>query len=377
MSGKKRLALAMARQRPDRVPVMCQMAMGHIYLKTGLSPLDVWHDPQVYAQALAAMRERYSFDGILVSVPGGDPDWRAKIAEQTCTPGGLLVRWREAPLNRSPYPLGTETLYPPDDLPRPLRPDLPPSLAELDPEAIDTLGDVPDWMLSSLRVVREVAGDEWAVHGETISPFDKLLEVLGMEAGLMALVDSPTKAHRILQQGVEYGANWAAAQMRDGCDAMKLSSPFVGNGFLSRAMYREFVLPYETELIRRVHDAAPGVPVYTHTCGAIGDRLELIAESGADGIECLDPPPLGDVELADAVARVGDRLFIKGNIDSVSTLLFGRPETIRRDVEQIVRTGMTAPGFILSTACSIAPGVPEEHAKIIAQVAEEGGQYAA
>ncbi|MBM3473183.1 MAG: hypothetical protein FJX75_07955, partial [Armatimonadetes bacterium] len=151
--------------------------------------------------------------------------------------------------------------------------------------------------------------------------------------------------------------------------------PFVGNGFLSRAMYREFVLPYETELIRRVHEAAPDVPVYTHTCGAIGDRLELIAESGADGIECLDPPPLGDVELADAVARVGDRLFIKGNIDSVNTLLFGRPDSIRRDVEQIVRTGMTAPGFVLSTACSIAPGMPEEHVRIIAEVAEAVGQY--
>jgi len=376
MTGKERLALATRLQQPDRVPVMCQMAMGHICLKTGLSPLEVWHDPQAYVQALAIMRERYSFDGILVSVPGGDPDWRAKIAEQTPTPAGTRVRWHDPPQNRSPYPLGAETLYPPDDLPRPVHPDALPSLAELDPDAIDTLDSVPDSMLSNLRAAREVAGDEWAVHGETTSPFDKLLEVLGMEAGLMALVDDPPKAHAILQKGVEYGANWAVAQVRDGCDAMKLSSPFVGNGFLSRAMYREFVLPYETELIRRVHGAAPDVPVYTHTCGAIGDRLELMAESGADGIECLDPPPLGDVELADAVTRIGDRLFIKGNIDSVNTLLFKRPAAIRRDVERILRTGMAAQGFILSTACSIAPGVPAEHVEIIAEIARETGEYA-
>jgi uroporphyrinogen-III decarboxylase len=376
MTGKQRLARATSLQRPDRVPVMCQMSMGHIYLKTGLSPLEVWHDPQVYARALSVMRERYAFDGILVSVPGGDPDWRSKIAEATDEPDGTRVRWTQAPLNRSPYPLGDETLYPPDDLPRPVHPDPPPSLDGLDPEAIDTLGDVPDWMLGNLRAAREAAGDEWAVHGETISPFDKLLEVLGMEAGLMALVDDPATAHRVLQKGLDYGANWAVAQVRDGCDAMKLSSPFVGNGFLSRAMYREFVLWYETELIRRVHEAAPSVPVYTHTCGAIGDRLELIAESGADGIECLDPPPLGDVELADAVERIGDRLFIKGNIDSVNTLLYKPLAAIRRDVEAILRTGVRARGFILSTACSIAPGVPEEHVKIIADVASALGHYA-
>jgi uroporphyrinogen-III decarboxylase len=321
------------------------------------------------------MRERYAFDGILVSVPGGDPDWRAKIAEQRETPAGFVVRWKTPPLNRSPYPLGAETLYPPDDLPRPVQPAPLPRLAEVDPEAIDTLAEVPDWMLSHLRAARRVVGDDWAVHGETISPFDKLLEVLGMEAGLMALLDDPPQAHRILRQGLEYGANWAVAQVRHGCDALKLSSPYVGNGFLSRPMYREFVLPYETELIRRVHEAAPGVPVYTHTCGAIGDRLELIAESGADGLECLDPPPLGDVELADAVARIGDRLFIKGNLDSVNTLLFKGPAAIRKDVAEIVRIGMAAPGFILSTACSIAPGVPEAHVRIVSQVAAESGVY--
>ena len=52
-----------------------------------------------------------------------------------------------------------------------------------------------------------------------------------------------------------------------------------------------------------------------------------------------------------------------------------RPQAIRRDVEQIVRTGMAAPGFILSTACSIAPGVPEEHVRIVAEVAQDIGEY--
>ncbi len=63
------------------------------------------------------------------------------------------------------------------------------------------------------------------------------------------------------------------------------------------------------------------MPVYIHTCGAIGDRLELLAASGADGVDTLDPPPLGNVDLADAKRRIGNRLFIKGNIDPVNTLL--------------------------------------------------------
>ena len=79
------------------------------------------------------------------------------------------------------------------------------------------------------------------------------------------------------------------------------------------------MLPYEAEVVRRIH--AAGVPVYTHTCGEIGDRLERMAATGIDGIDTLDPPPLGSVDLSDAKRRVGERLFFKGNIDPVNTLL--------------------------------------------------------
>ncbi|HJN16393.1 MAG TPA: uroporphyrinogen decarboxylase family protein, partial [Armatimonadota bacterium] len=345
-------------------------------LKTGLSPVEIWHDPQVYAESLLRTREMYGFDGILVSVPGGDPDWREKIADTTEEPKGIRVRYSEAPLNRSPYAIGAEASYPNDDLPQPAAPEPFPAIDGLGIDEIDTLDPVPDWMLKNLRAVKASAGDEWSIHGETFSPFDKILELMGMQNGLISIVDDPAKTHQVLGKGLEYAANWGVAQAREGCDAMKISSPYVGNAFLSRDMYLEYVQPYEAELIDRMREAAPEMPIYTHTCGAISDRLELLADSGVDGIECLDPPPLGDVELSDAVARVGERIFIKGNIDSVNTLLFKKPDDVRADVEEVCRAGMAADGFVLSTACSIAPGVPQAHVRIVSDVAREIGEYA-
>ena len=42
----------------------------------------------------------------------------------------------------------------------------------------------------------------------------------------------------------------------------------------------------------------------------------------------MDPPPLGNTELKDAKARVGDKLFLKGNMDSVNVLLQATPESL-------------------------------------------------
>ena len=43
-----------------------------------------------------------------------------------------------------------------------------------------------------------------------------------------------------------------------------------------------------------------------------------VTAAGVSGIECLDPPPLGNVELAEAKARLGPAVFIKGNIDRLA-----------------------------------------------------------
>ncbi|MGE5198651.1 MAG: uroporphyrinogen decarboxylase family protein, partial [Rhodospirillaceae bacterium] len=114
---------------------------------------------------------------------------------------------------------------------------------------------------------------------------------------------------------------------------------------------------------------------YTHTCGAIGDRLDLMEETGTDGIDTLDPPPLGTVELADAKRQLGRRLFIKGNLDPVGTLLNGTPESCFAAALDRLAAAKAGGGYILSSACSAAPHTPPENIAQLARAVEEAGQY--
>jgi uroporphyrinogen-III decarboxylase len=118
-----------------------------------------------------------------------------------------------------------------------------------------------------------------------------------------------------------------------------------------------------------------GVHAYTHTCGAIGDRLDLLLEAGVSGLECLDPPPLGNVELAGAKRLMQGRGFIKGNIDSVHLLLEGTDDEVERDVRERLLVGKEGGGFILSTACSVAPRVRGKRLSDLSAQAEKWGVY--
>ena len=56
--------------------------------------------------------------------------------------------------------------------------------------------------------------------------------------------------------------------------------------------------------------------------------------------------------------------------------LMGTEEDIREDIKKRIETGMRNRGFILSTACSIAPKVPEKRVQILSELVERYGRYA-
>jgi uroporphyrinogen decarboxylase len=162
-------------------------------------------------------------------------------------------------------------------------------------------------------------------------------------------------------------------QIDAGADSINFSAPWTGQGFISRDMFEEVIAP--AHRVVTAYCAERDTPCMCHTCGAIGDRLELIIDLGFSGLECLDPPPLGNVELDDAVRRIGHRATIKGNIDPVNMLLKGSPDEVRKDALWRLEQGMKAKGFILSTACSIAPSTPPENLDVLRQVVDRYGVY--
>jgi uroporphyrinogen decarboxylase-like protein len=365
MNSRERMDAAMriTSRAPDRVPVMCQLALGHYFLNTQIPAIDIWHDSNAFAEALVMLQERYGLDGILVNLPGRDPKWRDSIESFD----GHTIQWKE----------GATTIMAADDnphvtwsggCPRPPATGARRYTIYIEPHhrlGVTALESFPPWQFDTLRRVRALAPDV-SVHSEVFSPFSQWIEFLGIEEAMVSLIDDPGSVKRFLGQLVEGTAALARGLIAAGADAVLMSSAYAGAGFISRTHYEEFVLPFERAVIERIKPAI----VYTHTCGAIGDRLDLMERTGTDGIDTLDPPPLGTVELAEARRRLSPHVFIKGNIDPVNTALRGTPDDCyRAATERIAAAGPRQ--YILSTACSVPPRAPAENIMAIARAARE------
>jgi uroporphyrinogen decarboxylase len=189
----------------------------------------------------------------------------------------------------------------------------------------------------------------------------------------MAFLTDPGKVHAVLDRLTDYVIAWGLALAARGADAIDLSSAFVAAPFLSRRNYRDFVVPYERRVNQALKEA--GSIVYTHSCGKISDRLDLLAETETCGIDTLDPPPLGNCELADAKRDFGERLFFKGNMNSVALLQYKTREEVLGEAMRPLRIGKPGAGYILSTACSVAPRVEPWKLELLTPLAEELGRY--
>lgn len=381
LNSRERISKAMRLEHPDRVPLMAPPSWGFVLLQnSGIDPVDLWHNHgNCYPVAFCNISKRFHFDGVKIPGVGLAPLDREKVKTiHKEINKGILINFNN----------GDSCIYHMDELPRFYHKNAPEvDINEFNPDSIPEklayhpvstrlrmyLMDTPAGRIDEIRQARHIMGPEISVHSQAYSPEDYLLDIFGVEGAMLALITHQDKCKEILMRFAEAIAGHVQEQIDAGVDALSVSAPFSGQNFISGEMFEEIIAPAQKIIVDVCRTNR--IPCYCHICGSIDDRLEIIIDVGFNGIECLDPPPLGNVELENAVNRIGDRAFIKGNIDPVNVLLRGSVEKVREDVRHRLEIGMQARGFILSTACTIAPYTPPENLDVLFEMVEKYGYY--
>ena len=79
--------------------------------------------------------------------------------------------------------------------------------------------------------------------------------------------------------------------------------------------------------------------------------------------------------MEEAKRILSGKAFIKGNIDPVFTLLQGSTDQIKKDVEWRINVGKENGGYILSSACSVAPKTPPQNIELLSELVQTFGKY--
>jgi len=135
---------------------------------------------------------------------------------------------------------------------------------------------------------------------------------------------------------------------------------YAGPPLLSPRDFREFCTEVEKPIWEMIHRR--GGLLHVHCHGPMNAIIQQLVELGADCLHPVEAPPMGDLPLAQAKARVGRKLCLEGNIQ-VGDIFTMETRELVAVVEQAMRDGMPGGGFILAPSASPYMPVLSERAR--------------
>jgi hypothetical protein len=215
-----------------------------------------------------------------------------------------------------------------------------------------------------VRQVVHATGGDIGLYGTICGPYSMFATVFGLEQSTYLLHDEPGFARSVMMWLTDVTIEVGRDMIRHGVDILRVGEATAS--LLSPTLYRRHVQEHHRRMNQALV-AAGGSPVL-HICGRSNSLLEAVADAGTPGLETLTPPPLGNVDLADAKRRIGNRVCLKGNLDPVHVVGALTPGEVAAATQRCLEAGSVGGGFVLSVADDMVRGTPLANLQAIAEV---------
>ncbi|MBI3945036.1 MAG: hypothetical protein HY321_03895 [Armatimonadetes bacterium] len=172
--------------------------------------------------------------------------------------------------------------------------------------------------LEPYRQWRERIGEEGLVMGDVGDAVCLPATWFSPEDFCLAWADAPDVLRALCAVASQRLLGYVGRLLAEGVDAFRIVGGEYASVQLGPRGFRELVTPFDTELVALMH--RHGAIVHYHNHGHMGDCLDLLADLGMDALDPLEAPPWGDTDLRAAMARIGDRVCLVGNLDDMEVV---------------------------------------------------------
>lgn len=119
----------------------------------------------------------------------------------------------------------------------------------------------------------------------------------------------------------------------------------LGKPLANIKLFDELVVPYDSRLIKLIHDK--GGLVYEHMHGNTRDVLDRKIKMGADGMGPFEAPAAGDITLKEVKDKLSGKVCVYGNLDDMQILANKDKRDVRLRAFKAIRDAAKGGGYIL------------------------------
>ncbi len=209
----------------------------------------------------------------------------------------------------------------------------------------------------------------WMMRGV----FVRSWRLIGMQNYMFQLIDNPRFIHDVAGAIVEFNLHQLDLCVEAGVNVLIIEDDIADKNsvLISPAHYREFIFPYNSEVVKAAHKK--GLKVVRHSDGNLWPILDMLLEAGYDGLNPLEPQ--AGMHLRRVKEYCGDRLCLLGNIDCVELLPNGTPKEVDDAVKSAIDDAASGGGLIIDSSNSFHPGVNPENCIAMFEAVRRHGAY--
>lgn len=208
----------------------------------------------------------------------------------------------------------------------------------------------------SVERLREKYGDYLPISRQVVGPFTVAGHIFGVEkfCGWIKRKD-PEELRAVLLQLADLNVEESGVALRAGADVICIADPTASSDIISPRTFKELLVPAYQRICSKV-----SAPVVLHICGNATAYLPYLPDTGIDAFSCD-----AQVDIAFAKQVLGSRVAVVGNVPTISVLLQGKPEAVKKVCIECIAKGTDA----LIPSCGIPPRTPTENFRILPKVA--------
>jgi uroporphyrinogen decarboxylase len=235
----------------------------------------------------------------------------------------------------------------------------------------------PDWFdyNSLAKRIDDANNDgDYAIVLGNGNIFETSWYMAGFEDTLALLLTEPELANQLMEKVTDFFIEFfqRALTAVKGRINIVFTADDIGQQaglLMALPLWEKLLKPHHVRMNKVLHSF--GVKIMYHTDGSVMEAIDGLVDMGIDVFEAIQFDAKG-MDPAALKKNWGDRLCFHGGISVQSTLPFGSPEDVRREVHERLRVLGESGGYILAPSHAIQGGTPPEN--IIAFL-EEAGRF--
>ena len=204
------------------------------------------------------------------------------------------------------------------------------------------------------------AEDLVAVGNMQCTIWERAWYMRGMENLMTDMMMDDPIATALLDRVTEISILRAESYVRSGVDVL-----FLGDDIgmqhtimMSEELYCTWLKPRLARVIAAARAINPNILVFYHSCGFVTPMIPHLIDAG---IDVLDPVQPECMRFEDIHAQYGDVLSFHGTIGTQTTMPFGTPEEVKREVWRNLEIAGEHGGLFVGPTHLLEPEVPVEN----------------